>query len=50
MPEYVYGVGGLDTRHPLEELRKMGYISERARSADQSPVFSEEIRRGIPPL
>jgi hypothetical protein len=50
MPEYVYSVGGLDTRHPLEELRNMGYISERARSADQSPMFSEDIRRGIPPL
>jgi hypothetical protein len=50
MPEYVYGVGGLDTRYPLEELRRLGHISERARSADQSPTFSEDIRRGIPAL
>jgi Domain of unknown function (DUF4105) len=50
MPEYVYSVGGLDTRYPLEDLRRLGYISDRGRSADQSPTFSEDIRRGIPPL
>jgi hypothetical protein len=50
MPEYVHSVGGLDMRYPLEELRTMGYISERARSADKSPTFSQDIRRGIPPL
>jgi hypothetical protein len=50
MPEYVYSVGGLDRRYPLEELRRLGYISERARNADRSTTFSEDIRRGIPPL
>ncbi len=50
LPEYVYGVGGLDTRHPLDELRRLGYISERGLAADQSPTFSADIRRGIPVL
>jgi hypothetical protein len=48
MPEYVYSIGGLDTRYPLEELRSLGYVSERARRADQSAAFSQEIRRGVP--
>jgi hypothetical protein len=50
LPEYVYSVGGLDMRYPLEELRTMGYISERARNADLSLTFSDDIRRGIPRL
>lgn len=50
MPEYVYGVGGLDMRYPLEELRTLGYISERGLNAGQSPTFSADIRRGIPAL
>jgi len=50
MPEYFYGIGYLDQRHPLEELRAFGYVSERGRIADQSPTYSADIRRGIPPL
>ncbi len=50
MPEYVYNVGGLDRNFPLEELRALGYISERARRADGSETFSADIRRGVPPL
>jgi Domain of unknown function (DUF4105) len=50
MPEYVYSVGGLDQRFPLEELRAVGYISDRGRKADQSAAFSAEIRQGIPSL
>ncbi len=46
MPEYVYSVGGLDRNFPLEELRALGYISERARKADSSETFSADIRRG----
>jgi hypothetical protein len=46
----VYGVGGLDTRHPLEELTRLGYISERGLAADMSETFSADIRRGIPVL
>jgi hypothetical protein len=50
LPEYVYAVGGLDPRYTLEQLRAFGRITERAKQADRSPQFSQEIRRGIPPL
>jgi hypothetical protein len=50
MPEYFYGVGYLDQRYPLQELRALGYVSERGRLADASPTYSTDIRRGIPPL
>jgi hypothetical protein len=50
LPTYVYRVGGLDDRYPLKELTRLGHITERARAADQSPEFSADIRRGIPPL
>jgi hypothetical protein len=50
MPEYFYGIGYLDRRYPLEELRALGYVSERGRLADLSLTYSTDIRRGIPPL
>ncbi len=49
-PGYVYRVGGLDGRFPLDELRRLGRITERARLSDRSSSFSADIRRGIPPL
>ncbi len=48
MPEYVYGVGALDSRYSLAELRERGRIGERARQADRSANFSADIRRGVP--
>ncbi len=50
LPEYFYGVGYLDQRYPLAELRALGYVSERGRLAGDSPTYSTDIRRGIPPL
>lgn len=50
MPEYVYSVGGLDTRYPLAELRALGRITERAKQADRSENFSADIRQGIPSI
>ena len=50
LPEYVYEVGALDRRYPIEELRTLGYISERARGSDQSAEFSRDIREGVPLL
>lgn len=47
---YVYRVGGLDSRYTLDELRRMGHITERAKRSDRSPNFSRDIREGIPPL
>jgi len=49
LPRYVYSIGGLDTRYTLEELRTLGHITARARQADRSANFSQQIRRGIPP-
>src|SRR5207237_278335 len=48
LPGYVYKVGGLDSRYPLEELRSLGHVTERAKKADRSPTFSADIRKGIP--
>jgi hypothetical protein len=50
LPEYVYKVGGLDSRYSLDQLRALGRITDRARAADQSATFSQNIRQGIPPL
>jgi hypothetical protein len=50
LPEYVHSVGGLDPRYRLPELRAFGHITERARRADGSATFSQDIRAGIPAL
>jgi hypothetical protein len=50
LPAYVYRVGGLDTRYTLDELHRLGQITQRARNSDRSTTFSEDIRRGIPAL
>jgi hypothetical protein len=50
LPGYVYSVGGLDQRYTLKQLRTFGKITERARQADGSASFSQDIRAGIPPL
>jgi Domain of unknown function (DUF4105) len=50
LPEYVYGVEGLDLRYSLAELKAMGRITERAKQADRSDDFSVAIREGIPAL
>jgi hypothetical protein len=50
LPGYVHSVGGLDARYSLPELRSMGRITERARRADRSETFSQDIRAGIPAL
>ena len=47
LPEYVYRVGGLDQRYPLQELRARGRITDRAKRADRSSSFSADIRQGI---
>ncbi len=50
LPQYVYGVGGLNHQYSLQELRAFGRISERARLSGPSADFSEDIRRGMPPI
>jgi hypothetical protein len=49
LPAYVYQVGGLDDRYSLQELRERGCITERAKHSSIAD-FSNQIRRGIPPL
>jgi hypothetical protein len=48
LPEYVYKIGGLDTRYSLQQLRTFGRITDRAKKADGSPAFSADIRQGVP--
>jgi hypothetical protein len=50
LPAYVYKVGGFDKRYSLQELRRLGRITERARTADRSDRFADLIRVGIPAL
>jgi hypothetical protein len=50
MPEYMYGVGRLDGRHSLAELRERGFVTLRAQASDRSPNFSADIRQGVPAL
>ena len=47
---YVYRVGGLDTRYTLDELHRMGHITERAKRSDRRDSFSEVIGVGFTPL
>jgi hypothetical protein len=47
---YVYRVGGLDQRYSLDELTRLGHITERARQSDRSASFSADIRQTIPQL
>jgi len=47
---YVHKVGGLDPRYSLEELRRLGRITARARASDRRASFSADIREGCPPL
>lgn len=57
LPNYVYDLGGLDTRYDFATLERMGYVSRRANAAlsdaaaDASGLeFSRAIRVGIPEL
>ena len=48
IPEYVYGLGRLDTEHSFVELQRMSNVNARAHAADQDPAFSHRIRDGLP--
>jgi hypothetical protein len=47
LPEYLYKVGALDQSVPIEEWRRRGRITERARNSKTGDDFSEVIRIGI---
>ncbi len=50
LPDYLFDLGALDMRYPLEALREMSAITAVARSADPEADFSAAIRAGIPEL
>jgi hypothetical protein len=47
---YVHKMRGLDPRYSLEELRRLGRITDRARQSDRRASFSADIREGVPPV
>jgi len=48
LPGYIHDVGGFGKIHTLDQLKRGGRITERARHADGDPDFSAAIRRGVP--
>lgn len=48
LPAYVQSVGGLEKGYSLDELTRLGDITERAKAADQAADFSIRIRQGVP--
>ena len=49
LPDYAYERGALDTRLPLQDLRALAHIDERAKAAGlSSPDFSRLIRVNVP--
>ena len=47
-PQYAYELGGLDTRIPFEELRKLSYVNPKAVALGDDPEFSRKLREGLP--
>lgn len=47
-PLYAYELGGLDTRIPFEELRRLSYVNPKARALGDDPEFSRKLRQGLP--
>ncbi len=52
LDELLYERGAIDTSRPFPEVRKVSFVSDRGKAADQDPLFSARIREGIvrPPL
>jgi len=49
LPEYLMDNGALDNRMPVDEWRRLGRITDRARAARPGDDFSAVIRQGVPP-
>lgn len=47
-PEYLYELNAMNDKISFEELRTLGYISERARAQGLNEGFSQAIRMGVP--
>jgi hypothetical protein len=48
VPNYLYGMGLLDTSQPFAELYRLADIVPRAKAADADADFSALIREGVP--
>jgi hypothetical protein len=48
VPEYLYGLGRLDTSMPFADLQRRSHINARAQAADGAADFSRQIRAGLP--
>ncbi|QWT21889.1 DUF4105 domain-containing protein [Bacillus sp. NP157] len=49
LPEYLMDNGALDKRMPVDEWRRLGRITDRARASGPGDDFSAVIRQGVPP-
>lgn len=45
LPEYLYRIGMLDQALPLDQLRQLGHVTDRARSTAADADFSRAIRQ-----
>ena len=48
LPDFAYDQGALDTRVPMEELRALSHIDERAQAVGLTEGYSKAIRVGVP--
>jgi hypothetical protein len=48
VPDYLYGLGRIDTTKSFTELEKLSHVNARAHAADKDPEFSQRIREGLP--
>lgn len=48
VPEYLYGLGRLDTSLSFPELMRRSRVNDAAHAADQAADFSRQIRVGLP--
>ena len=49
LPEYLMDNGALDNRMSVDDWRRLGRITERARASRPDDDFSAVIRQGVPP-
>ena len=47
-PRYVYQNESLDTRIPFKELRKLSYITPKAKAVGDDPEFSRKTPESLP--
>jgi hypothetical protein len=49
LPEYLMDNGALDNRYSVDEWRRLGRVTERARASGPGDDFPAVIRQGVPP-